>query len=83
MVFIEGGQEGNVACWRYREREGGLEERQVFYGGMTRAEERSYVSSVLNRDQREEATPLPLRRACPRSMSLESIITDRGEGADT
>lgn len=62
MVFIEGAQEGNVPCWRYREGEGGLEERRVFYVGMTRAEERLYVSSVLNRDERRRnPSPFPAR----------------------
>jgi DNA helicase-2/ATP-dependent DNA helicase PcrA len=62
VVFIEGAQEGNVPCWRYREGEGGLEERRVFYVGMTRAEERLYVSSVLNRDERRRnPSPFPAR----------------------
>lgn len=69
VVFIEGAQEGNVACWRYREREGGLEEPQVFYGGMTRAKERSYVSTVLNRDERR-GNPSPFAARLPQQHVL-------------
>ncbi len=65
VVFIVAAEEGNVPYWRYRESEGGLEEeRRVFYVGMTRAKERLYISSVMNRGDRRR-NPSPFAAGLP------------------
>lgn len=60
VVFIIGLEEGNLPLWTTRDDElARNEERRVFYVGMTRARDRLYLSSVLDRKDGFKRTVSP------------------------
>lgn len=60
VVIIVGLEDGNLPLWTIQEDEAARsEERRVFYVGMTRAQERLYLSTVLDRGEGIVRQPSP------------------------
>jgi len=79
VVIIVGLEEGHLPLWTTQEDEAARdEERRVFYVGMTRARDRLYLSTVLDRGDGFRRTPSPFVFELPRQSVRRFLVDRRG-----